>query len=291
MTSAQLVLDPQLAAAVEVARDALLADVPESSVGEYLGVEADAYLVATHLFECLDRAYVGWRWAVTVTRADQSDYVTVNESVLLPGEQSLVAPTWLPWQERIQPGDLGVGDVLPTQPDDVRLVPGYTGADLDDTEDDDLVPVLWELGLGRVRVLSVVGREQAAERWAHSDNGPESPIARAASEQCSTCGFLLPMAGPLGRAFGICANEFAPSDGQVVTLDHGCGAHSEAEPEPVPVPVVELVVDDLGAHLLDTAELTETETAELEADEAGAQDATDSGQEPEEPNNELEENQ
>jgi hypothetical protein len=27
--------------------------------------------------------------------------------------------------ERIQPGDLGVGDVVPTAPDDERLVPGF----------------------------------------------------------------------------------------------------------------------------------------------------------------------
>ena len=30
------------------------------------------------------------------------------------------------------------------------------------------------------------------------------------------------------QVFGVCANEYSPSDGQVVSLDHGCGAHSEA---------------------------------------------------------------
>lgn len=275
MTSGQLVLDPVLAAAIETARSVLVTDVPESLVGEHLGVEADAELVATHLFECLDKAYVGWRWAVSVTRIADSDHVTVNESVLLPGERSLIAPQWLPWQDRIEPGDLGAGDVLPTQPDDVRLIPGYTGADLDITEDDDLVPVLWELGLGRVRVLSAIGRDQATARWAGGDDGPDSPIARAANEQCSTCGFLIPLAGPLGQAFGLCANEFSPSDGHVVTLDHGCGAHSEAEPEPVPVPVVELVVDDLSPQLLDTNELTESQLRDL-AEQEAAPAGTDS---------------
>jgi hypothetical protein len=28
--------------------------------------------------------------------------------------------------------------------------------------------------------------------------------------------------------FGVCANEYSPSDGKVVSFDHGCGAHSEA---------------------------------------------------------------
>jgi hypothetical protein len=49
----------------------------------------------------------------------------------------------------------------------------------------------------------------------------------AASDHCSTCGFLLPMAGSVGRVFGVCGNEYAPDDGRVVSMDHGCGAHSE----------------------------------------------------------------
>mgnify|MGYP003537968001 FL=1 len=264
--SAELVVDPQLAAAVELAREVLAQDIPNDAIGEHLEVVAEAELVATHLFACNNPGYVGWRWAVNVTRVPDSDVVTVNETVLLPGNGSLLSPQWLPWDERVEAGDLGVGDVLPTAPDDPRLLPGYTGADLDDTEDDDLKPLGWELGLGRVRVLSVEGREAAADRWAAGDNGPDSPIAKSATDQCSTCGFLIAMTGPLGRAFGLCANEFSPSDGSVVSLDHGCGAHSEAEPEPPPIVVIDLVVDDLSPDGLDTEELTD---AELEApDEA-----------------------
>ena len=39
---------------------------------------------------------------------------TVDELALLPGPDALVAPPWVPWSERLAPGDLGVGDVLPT---------------------------------------------------------------------------------------------------------------------------------------------------------------------------------
>ena len=42
--------------------------------------------------------------------------VTVSEVVLLPGPDALVAPAWVPWHERVRPGDLGVGDLLPTPP-------------------------------------------------------------------------------------------------------------------------------------------------------------------------------
>lgn len=251
------VLDQRCAEAVDIAREALNEDVPVEHVGDHIEAIAEADLLVTHLFECKSPAYVGWRWAVTVNRAEGSDDVTVAEIVLLPGPDSILAPTWLPWQDRVQAGDLGVGDVLPTADDDPRLVPGYTGADMDDTYDDDLTPVMWELGLGRIRVLSSLGRDEAAERWISGENGPLSPMARAASEQCSTCGFLIMMTGPLGRAFGLCGNEFSPADGSVVALDHGCGAHSEAEPEPPPVVVVDLVVDDLSAEGLDTTPLPE----------------------------------
>ena len=55
--------------------------------------------------------------------------MTVSEVVLLPGPEALVAPEWVPWQQRIQAGDLGVGDLMPTEAGDPRLVPGYLESD------------------------------------------------------------------------------------------------------------------------------------------------------------------
>ena len=49
-------------------------------------------------------------------------------------------------------------------------------------------------------------------------------MATTAPGRCATCGFLIQLSGSLRGAFGVCANEFAPADGQVVTLDYGCGA-------------------------------------------------------------------
>ena len=65
-----------------------------------------------------------------------------------------------------------------------------------------------------------------------------------------TCGFLVPLGGPLGRVFGVCANEYAPDDGRVVSLDHGCGAHSEADPR-APSSAASPVIDELGYDLVD----------------------------------------
>ena len=61
-----------------------------------------------------------------------------------------------------------------------------------------------------------------------ASTGPRTPLAHAAPAPCATCGFLVRLGSPLGRVFGVCANEYAPDDGKVVSLDHGCGAHSEA---------------------------------------------------------------
>lgn len=237
-------LDAQVAAALELARGAAV-QAAEGAVGDHVGVEADADRVATHLFGCTDPAYRGWRWAVTVARAARAQAVTVNEIVLLPGPDALLAPPWVPWSDRLRPGDLGVGDLLPTEEDDDRLVPAYASG-----EDAQADEVAWELGLGRVRVLSPVGREEAVGRWYDGEAGPTAPISRAAPDRCGTCGFLVPLAGGLRQLFGACANEFAPDDGRVVALDHGCGAHSEAVvvasvPEPAPPTLDEFSYDEM----------------------------------------------
>jgi len=105
--------------------------------------------------------------------------------------------------------------------------------------------VAQETGLGRERVLSRIGREQAAERWQDGPHGPGSDIARSAPATCGTCGFFLPLAGSLRGAFGVCGNAYAPADGAVVAVGFGCGAHSDVRAEATsPVAVAELVYDD-----------------------------------------------
>jgi len=223
--------DARCAEAVELAR-AVAVEVAGSSVGAHLAVEAEPDAgggsVVTHSFATTDPAYVGWRWAVTVARADGADEVTVDEVVLLPGDAALLAPGWMPWSERVQPGDLGPGDLLPPAPDDPRLVPSYADVDAERLPFD----LSRELGLGRPRVLSLDGRADAAERWYDGVAGPDTPVAKAAPGQCGDCGFLVPLAGALGHVFGACANAVAPDDGRVVALTHGCGAHSETVVEP-----------------------------------------------------------
>jgi hypothetical protein len=249
MTTARAKADTATVAAVDVARAALIDDVGSADVGDHLGHVVEGERVVTHHFACERAGYRGWRWSVTLARASRQKTVTVDEIVLIPGEHAIVAPEWVPYRERIKPGDLSPGDLLPVDDDDARLVPSYSFGDdpLDADEKAQIRTVAKDLGLGRVRTLSPLGRELAAERWYDGDHGPDAPLARSAPDQCTTCGFLLRISGPLSEMFGVCANGDANDDGRVVSFDHGCGAHSEVrlakkhEPQPLPDPVFDTI--------------------------------------------------
>src|SRR5437879_3321756 len=114
--------DPVLAASIDVARAAAV-EVGADSVGMHLATLAEDEHVVSHAFEATLPGYRGWMWVVSLARVADSDHVTIDEVVLLPGEGSLLAPEWVPWQERVRRGDLGPGDLLPTSDDDARLVP------------------------------------------------------------------------------------------------------------------------------------------------------------------------
>ena len=263
--------DQAAAEAVDLARAAAVAVAGASRVGEHLGVQAEGERVVTHQFDCLDQAYAGWQWAVTVARAPRSKMVTVDETVLLPGPAALLAPPWVPWQDRLRPGDLGVGDLLPAPPDDERLVPLVTleGEDAvtdwyhdgEDAGDEQGPAEPAELPApGRSRVLSAIGRESASARWYSSEHGPRTPLAHAAPAHCISCGFFVPLSGDLGRLFGACANAYAPDDGRVVSADHGCGAHSESVIWQASARAIAPVIDEFGYDLVDLPGVSVEET-------------------------------
>ncbi len=270
--------DRLCAEAVDLARAAAEEAAAPGVVGEHAGLVSEGDRVVTHFFECKELGYRGWRWAVTVARASRAKIVTLDEVVLLPGPDALLAPEWVPWSERLRPGDLGPGDLLPTDADDLRLEPGYTGEDepppnsavsdemaaLVEAEDIEVtdgpvaqVPVAPargsiaavadELGMRRARVLSRYGLYTAADRWEEAF-GPKTAMAQAAPASCVSCGFLARVGGSLGQAFGVCTNEFSPADGRMVSLAYGCGGHSEAAvmpkpPRPAPPVIDETTVD------------------------------------------------
>lgn len=269
MAAAKPSKDAVLDGAVDLAR-AAAEDVAEhpSDVGEHLGVVVEGERLVSHLFACAALGYRGWRWTVTLARVPRGRVATVCEVELLPGDDAILAKEWLPWSERLQPGDLGPGDVLPIIADDDRLEQGYEATG--DEDADQLA--IYELGLGRERVLSPHGRSVAAQRWYIGSRGPTTPGAVSASAPCSTCGFLTLLAGSLRTEFGVCTNEWSDDDGRVVSMDHGCGAHSQTDVEEVHSdwPAPGTVGDDLDIELVTL--LDEHAAAEHAAAEQAAAD-------------------
>jgi hypothetical protein len=208
-----------LAAAIEEAGQASL-------VGPLVAIEAlhgegnDGDHLATYLFEGYIPGYVGWRWAVTVSKVDEKSSPTICDVVLLPGVDALLPPPWLPYSDRVTKEDIEAGTIAPASPEDTRLVPSLY-LHHEDGEFD--LHELFEFGAGRNRVLSIEGRDQAVSRWL----GRDRDFAKV-SPNCGSCGFFIPIAGSLRQAFGVCANAISPQDAQVVSIKHGCGAHSEA---------------------------------------------------------------
>lgn len=249
-------------AAIDAAQDAQL-------VGDFVEtVEVDGD-VTDFRFVALNRGYEGWQWSVALYHDAELDRWTVNEATMIPTDAALRPPAWVPWKDRLTAADLSVTDSIGTDPDDERLEDGFrktkaaedseTASDADTasgseagessepgesgesdksdepgesvTAQSDADEIVEEFDLSRRHVLSLLGRSQTAKRWYEGPRGPKSLSTKTADGKvCSTCGFFIPLKGDLNVLFGVCANKWSPDDGRVVSIDHGCGEHSEIEP-------------------------------------------------------------
>ena len=84
-----------------LAKSALVENAGIKNVGNFIGVTEIDKGLATFLFENNQKGYVGWRWSVTIFQDKKNQPATVSEIVLLPGDDSLIAPDWVPWSERL----------------------------------------------------------------------------------------------------------------------------------------------------------------------------------------------
>jgi len=84
----------------DFAREALIAAASKSKVGNFIEVIEEGDGLASYLFENNQKGYVGWRWSVTIFQGDSAE-PTISEIVLMPGPDSLIAPDWVPWSERL----------------------------------------------------------------------------------------------------------------------------------------------------------------------------------------------
>jgi hypothetical protein len=108
--------DALLAAAVDVARTAVEGIAPPAQIGKHLGAKTEGDRVVTHLFESKLAGYQGWQWYAVLTRNSRSKVITVNELGLLPSEDSILAPEWVPWAERVRPEDAQEDDLADATP-------------------------------------------------------------------------------------------------------------------------------------------------------------------------------
>lgn len=136
--------DAFLAAAVDVARTAVEGIAPAEQVGEHLGARSEGDRLVTHLFESRLPGYLGWQWYAVLTRNSRSKVVTVDELGLLPSEDSILAPAWIPWAERVRPEDAqddeaadeASGSETPSQASDTGADP-QNDAVTDEPDDDE----------------------------------------------------------------------------------------------------------------------------------------------------------
>ena len=99
-------VDEILAAAKDVALQGVREIAPAHAIGLVHHVRAEEERLSTHLFECSLPGYRGWFWFATLSRAPRSRVATICEVGLLPGDDALIAPDWVPWADRVRPEDL-----------------------------------------------------------------------------------------------------------------------------------------------------------------------------------------
>ena len=171
--------------------------------------------------------YVGWHWAVTRRPRPRRGRRS-------PSTRSCCCPA----SRRCSPRVGAVARAAaPRRPLGRRRAALHRGrpasgaaytADDDSADDPEGSVVAFELGLAGERVMSARGPARGRGRWAAGEFGPASSDGPPRPGPCVTCGFFLPLAGSLRSMLGACGNAYAPADGRVVTVDYGCGAHSQA---------------------------------------------------------------
>ncbi|QCU79496.1 DUF3027 domain-containing protein [Citricoccus sp. SGAir0253] len=122
-------LDELLASSVEAARSALAGLAEEDQVGRHVGAVADDDRLVTHRFAAALPGYGGWEWFATLSRAPRSKHVTVCEVGLLPGQDAILAPDWVPWSERVSQEEKVRLDAIAAGEDPEKALARFRGED------------------------------------------------------------------------------------------------------------------------------------------------------------------
>jgi hypothetical protein len=124
--------DDRLLAAHDIALAALAEITPAATVGDAAGYSVEDDGVVSLRFTNNLPGYVGWFWTVSVAVVEDAD-PTVLELELLPGDDALLAPDWVPWAERLaeyRAAMAAAGEADEDEDDE--------SVELDDDDDDEL---------------------------------------------------------------------------------------------------------------------------------------------------------
>lgn len=124
----------------EFARTALLETTSSANVGAWVAEEprpesTQGAEIVDVVFANEQSGYRGWSWVVTVAVVD-GEAPTVMELALMPGDDALLAPEWIPWSVRLaewQAQQLLLAEAAGVDADEL---------DADDSDDDDEDDVL-----------------------------------------------------------------------------------------------------------------------------------------------------
>ncbi len=130
--------DPALLEAHALALAALGEITPAATIGEAAGYRAEPDGVVSLRFENRLSGYPGWFWTVSLARVE-GEQPTVLEVELLPGDDALLAPDWVPWAVRLadyQAAQAALaetpGDAEDEDSDELDDVDDLDAADFDD---------------------------------------------------------------------------------------------------------------------------------------------------------------
>lgn len=172
--------DAVLAAAVDFARTAVEGIAPASQIGRHLGARTEGDRVVTHLFESKLAGYLGWQWYAVLTRNSRSKVITVNELGLLPSEDSILAPEWVPWAERVRPEDAQDDEVADAEIADAGAAVDGIAVDAADDAAPDLMAEI-AVSDGREAALSEGGPEEDSDDVPDAGD-PESGTSHSVRE-------------------------------------------------------------------------------------------------------------
>lgn len=126
--------DAFLAADVATAREAIRSIAGDAEIGAHLGARSEGVRCVTHLFESKKQGYGGWVWFASLARVSRGKDSTVNEVGMLPTDDSVLAPPWVPWAERVRPEDQEAAAAAEAAAEQMRT--GHAGAGAADDEHD-----------------------------------------------------------------------------------------------------------------------------------------------------------